>query len=376
MYQQRLTFIWLVFFTVIIVLNLIPSVNNFEGELIANNFSFTSVESTKRQKFLADTPFKSITISGLSEEIFTGDFKSNSDPAINQVKELKIEKLKQAHNQPKITIKNLDPDRKNNPVLSQIEIYKNTRISDLNYDASRNLISFCLQENRSSDDQCFLNLDSAKPRDKIAKLDIYLDAEIFDVTLEGYEITNPKLINNASSSNREFNWIPESGYRERSYEITHPMQITIEIPKPQIKSKNTDTDDINPLIQKSILIKEANFAYKQDAEDQFLTSSIIQGKIRMAEQDIKIESSQFFKTEGGEGVQGIYNIKTDLQGFKFLIAGNASSILSGLNYQSPIYNTRANFWANFLSKEVIIAITAFCAGMISNLLMGLFNKIT
>ncbi|MGK7956473.1 MAG: hypothetical protein AB4063_14675 [Crocosphaera sp.] len=197
---------------------------------------------------------------------------------------------------------------------------------------------------------------------KIADIEIELGNQPFDVTLQGYEIQQPKVPNQTSSMQLE--WTAKSGNKTLDFEVTHPLFIELEL-------NEDETKDNDILLQRILSVTDTKLSHQEKKD---YVTNIIKGNVRMVDQKLNIESSQFLQFQGGRGIERLYNMSLTAEGIKVLFNGTARKVLSGLNFNSPGYHIRGEFLANFMSKEQRIATIAFLIGIFSNLLVELIKE--
>ena len=110
--------------------------------------------------------------------------------------------------------------------------------------------------------------------------------------------------------------------------------------------------------------------------DEFEMSTILQGKIRMAEQELEIKPNQFLIT-GKPGIQLLRYLQIQSkppQGLLVRFSGNSESIEAGLDPKFIVDSIRPSFLAKYLSKDAITVLLSFCAAVAGALLPLLFAK--
>ena len=134
----------------------------------------------------------------------------------------------------------------------------------------------------------------------------------------------------------------------------------------ELELNEDETKDNDILLQRILSVTDTRL-FHQEQKDY--VTNIIKGSVRMTDQKLNIEPSQFLQFQGGKGIERLYNISLTSQGIKVLFNGTARKVLSGLNFDSPGYNIRGEFLAKFMSKEQRIAIIGFLIAIVSTLLI-------
>ncbi len=344
--------------TILIFLTSFSALNYFEGELIANQLTFVL---DKKQDFIQEIDalnLRKISFWGLPELELSGkNFKHQNITEFNQTKGIKLKQDKNLNIDPKLEIKLSNKDQENDLKLLLLELAESIAVNCLKYDNSRNLIEFYIDFEISN--SCFFqtNFDDSK---KIADIEIKLGDQAFDLAWQGYTTQQPKLRNETNSTALE--WTPKSGNNTLNFEVFYPLFIELEL-------KEATNNEI--ILQRILSVIDTQL-YHEEEEDY--VTNIIKGNVRMADQDLNIEPSQFLQFQGGQGIERLYNMSLTSEGIKVLFDGTARKVLSGLNFKSPGYYIRGEFLANFMSKEQRIAIIPFLIGIVSALLVELIKE--
>ena len=331
------------------------ALNYFEGEVITNQLTFVLDEKKNFLKGLDDLNLRKISFWGLPELELSGEkFNYKNFTELNQTKVIKLKKNEGQNITPQLEIKSSNKEQENYLEVLLIELYKSIAVNCLKYDKSRNLIELYLDFDIAKSCYFQTNYNDSK---KIADIEIELGNQPFDVTLQGYEIQQPKLRNQTNSMKLE--WTPKSGNKTLDFEVIHPLFIELEL-------NEDETKDNDILLQRILSVTDTRL-FHQEQKDY--VTNIIKGSVRMTDQKLNIEPSQFLQFQGGKGIERLYNISLTSQGIKVLFNGTARKVLSGLNFDSPGYNIRGEFLAKFMSKEQRIAIIGFLIAIVSTLLI-------
>ncbi|WP_197036143.1 hypothetical protein [Fischerella sp. PCC 9605] len=265
--------------------------------------------------------------------------------------------------------------------LLELRLQQDTKVKELSYisypdkGGKTNVISLSLQPNNSP-----------------VPLQLSLGAQPLQVVIEGYQLPELGLQDSPDQPEPiEFTFQPDI----QVYDLELKQLATLSINLPGSSSDDSETQ----LLGKSIEVKDMQFYTGEkpgaSPRDFFNASTIIQGQIRMAEQDLKIEKNQFLNIEK-PGVQRLIYLnisepqsnqdlefKIDGQtlkvseppkGLEVRLSGRTTGIQVGLDPEIPVASIRANFLANYLSKDVIVGLISFSSAMITAIIIWLFEN--
>jgi hypothetical protein len=368
----------LIFFAGIVLALLLPVANTFEGNLTVKEMSFTSNED--RQLFLQDiSEISQISLASLEENqsfsLVGSNFKFLSHPEINSLPKLEIQ-LVDKNSQ--LIISPEKPDQTSELILEELRLQKNTKVTKLSYNS--------YPYNGSKVNHLELSL---QPDDQPASLHVNLGESPLKVILEGYKIPQLGLEDSQGKVEPlEFTFQPDSP--TLVLPLKNPVNLLINLPEPN--QTNSEQWFRGQIEVKDVKFKKWEQAGTDD-RDSFPISLIMQGSVRMAEQELKIEDQQFL-TIANPGIQRLPYLKIsdsqsspqDLevqidgqtlkvskppQGLDVRVSGKSKEIQVGIDPKLPIASIRGNFWANYLPKDVIIALISFSSAMIVSLLTWL-----
>jgi hypothetical protein len=358
----------------------LPSEHFFEGDLIVEEMSFTYVGED--QKLFLDTirKIKSLNIEGKQIISFTGKFQSQSMPELNQLETLNID-LKD--DKSILLIESSESEIE----LKELRLQANTKIAEMSYDTNRNQLAFSLSNTKQTNANV---------------LKFTLGDQPITISLEGsYQLRNKSglVIASGKQNQLEFNVTPT--YQELMLNLANPVSITLETPK----LKNNEAKQ---WFRGKLEVKEVQFQKLDKTgsslNDDLKISTILDGKIRMAEQEREIKENQFLMAgEPGielirylniipekdssekdiyekEGLKFRINIipekdSSEKKGLEVRISGKSKLIEIGLDEKFPVSRIQASWLDGIFPRDAIIALISFCAASFSYLLYFIIDYI-
>jgi hypothetical protein len=328
----------------------LPSEHFFEGDLIVEEMSFTY--AGKDQKLFLDTirKIKSLNIEGKQIISFTGKFESQSMPELNQLETLKIELT---DDKSILLIESSQSEIE----LKELRLQPNTKVAELSYDIIRNNLDFSLSNTEKTNNVLKLTLGD----------------QPITINLEGsYQLRNKSglIIASGKQNQLEFNVTPN--YQELMLNLANPVSITLETPT--IKNNEAKEWFRGKLEVKDVQFQELNKT--GNPNDDLQISTIIGGKIRMAEQEREIKENQFLTAkEPGIKLIRYLNIIPEKSGLEVRISGKSKLIEIGLDKEFPVSRIQASWLDGILPRDAIIALISFCAASFSYLLYFILDNI-
>lgn len=346
-------------FSAIALAGIIPSDQNFEGNLIVRQMNFTYAGDRANNLFLNEIyGINQITATGVQTLTLDGKFESTSEPKLNNLNKLTIEFPTETS---QWTIASLNFNELSQLKLLELRLPYNTKVSGLNHNFYPNReIPF---------NELSLSLKPPIQANQSTNHSLHLDlGEIaIKVTLERYKL--PDLGLEASSDNPNplvFTFTPS--IKQIGLLLTHPMSFYISLPDPK-------KVDFSRWFWGNLIVKDVEFYERVrtgvDVKDEFLKSTILEGKIRMGEQELKIEPEQFLIFPSKDpGIQLLRNLQIQprMPHIQIRISGKTKRIQVGLDKNFPVSSIQASYLARFLPKDAVIAIVSFCVAMIPWLL--------
>ncbi|MCM0591855.1 MAG: hypothetical protein KA716_17215 [Gloeotrichia echinulata DEX184] len=342
------------FFSLIAI---IPSTHNFEGNLIVEEMSFI-YNDQQPQLFLSSIrQISNLESEGIQTMTFTGKFQSESLPQLNELNRLTIDGI---DSRSQLII---SPVKKTSEIdLTELRLQPNTKVLGLSYDFYRQRLGFSLQPETSK---------NVKNKPNILRLN--LGNEPVKVTLVGYKLPGVNLPNNsAQQTPREFIFTPNN--QEVKLEIW--QNSSIYLTTATVPSNNDDQ-----WFRGQIKTKDVQFEHLDrnvNIRDDLAISTIIEGKIRMVEQEREIKTNQFIMGKQPDIPLNIELIRqlqiVPKKGLEVRIAGRTEEIKIGLDKNYPVSSIQGSWLDGILPRDAIIALFSFGAATIIYLLSFLVDK--
>lgn len=339
--------------------------HTFEGNLLVQEMSFTYAGTQEKLFINTINDIKNLELSGKQNITFSGDFTKNLDSKLKQLKQITIN-LHSANS--KVIITPLDSKKSSEIQLLELRLQPNTE-SQLGYN-SVGILSLCLQSQDQTDSLC---LDNNKPTISLSKilgtLQLELGTQPLKVSLENYII--PQLQKKDSPENPVlFDFIFTPAVSQMEFSLTPPTSLYVSLPK-------LSEADQSEWLRGNLKVKNVKFSRLDqtgDIQDKFDISTIVNGKIRMAEQDLEVKPNQFLMI-GEPGIELIryFQIKSKpTPGLEVRFSGKSKEIGVGLDPKFIVDSIRPNFLTKYLSKDAITVLLSFCAAVAGSLLSLLF----
>jgi hypothetical protein len=332
-----------------------PGSHNFEGNIIASEMSF--VYNGSQPKVLIEN------ISGIDEFenqgrqtlTFTGKFESKYLPDLDRLKSLTIQL---PSNRSTWTISPSDP-QKNELRLDSLRIQPDTKLVAVNYDFLRQLLSFDLKPTKNSP----------------STLKIGLGTQPIKVNIENYQLPS---FNTPSQTDRgeslEFIVTPDNSEFNLTIDSNTKFDISLAKP-PQLDMIQWFRSDIYARDVKFVRIDRNG-----DIRDDVAVSTIVEGKIRMVEQERELRANQFLLGEYRDrpfdlNIQRIRHLQiTPKKGIEARFSGRAKQINIGLDPDFPVSKIQGSWLDSFFPRDVILAIFSFAAAIMASVLTLLFGN--
>ena len=343
----------LVTFSIISLAALVPGVHVFEGNLIVEEMSFTYA-SEQPQLFLQSIRhISNLETQGIQTLTFTGKFTSPSAPQLNQLNTLKIELTDSTS---KLIITPINSPKNSEIDINELRLQPNTKVMGLSYDSYRQRLAFSLQPQPTPE---------LGNRGNIFK--IYLGEQPLKITLEGYKLPGVKLPKNLDEqAPLEFDVNPDN--KQLNLKISQENTIYLTTSKPP-------EDNQQQWFHGKIATKDVKFQRllrSGDIRDDLAISTIIEGKVRMAEQEREIKKNQFLMSEKPDVPLNIELIRhlqvVPKKGLEVRFAGKTQQLKIGLDQDFPVSTIQGSRLDGILPRDAIIAIFSFAAGTITSLL--------
>lgn len=346
----------LLFFSVIICAAILPANHIFEGNAIVQEMTFTYNGQEPKLFIQNIRGIKEIENEGIQTLTFTGNFQSQTLPALNKLDSLKIQ-LKDHNSRWIITSAN--PKATSTIELNKLQLEQGTKVSNLSYDFKRQQLAFDLQPN---------------PKINPNTLELYLGEEPLKVILEGYQLPELKLPNQLDEqAPLEFTVNPNN--KELLLSIQQNTNIYLTLNKPL-------KDDIQQWFRGKIETKDVKFLYidrnAKDSREDLYISTIVEGKIRMIGKEQEIKQNQFLMGEDPKKPLNIQRIRhlqiIPNKGIEARFSGRTKQIQIGLDPDFPVSKIQGSWLDGVLPRDAIIALFSFGAATVGNLLSWLFSN--
>jgi hypothetical protein len=354
------------------IATIVPGNHNFEGNIIASELSF--VYNGKQPKVLIENiaGIRSLKNQGRQVLTFTGKFESKSLPKLSQLKSLAIQL---PSSQSSWTISPSDPKKDSELRLGSLRIQPDTQLIALNYDFYSQLLFFDLRPTKNSP----------------STLNIRLGTQPIKVNIENYQIPSLNLPSQTDDGKPlEFIVTPDNS--EFNLAIASSTKFDISLAKaPQFDKVQWFKSDIHTKDVKFVRIDRSG-----DIRDDVAVSTIVEGKIRMVEQEREIKANQFLLGEDknrslgedknrslGEdknrsldiNIQRIRHLQiAPKKGIEARFSGRAKQINIGLDPDFPVSKIQGSWLEGFLPRDVILAIFSFAAAVVASLLTVMFSN--
>ncbi|WP_375496209.1 hypothetical protein [uncultured Nostoc sp.] len=358
--KSFLVLLLLLFLTILTFAAIVPVTHTFEGNIIAQEMSFTYQDKESNPFLQNIRDIKQLENEGSQTLTFTGNFQSAAWPELNKLDSLKIQ-LKNSKS--RWIIAPVDP-KSSTITLHELRLQPNAQVAELSYDFFRNQLAFSLKINAKFEQKSQPN-----------KLDLYLGEQPMKVILEDYELIDVKLPNQPDKETPlEFSVKPNN--RQFNLEIAQNTKVVITLAKPP-------KYESEQWFQEEMKTKDVQFIHKvrsvKNPEEDFKEiSTIVEGKIRMAEQERDIKQNQFLMGENSQTPLNIEKIRhleiVPKKGIEGRFSGKTKQIQIGLDQDFPVSRIQGSWLDGVLPRDAIIALFSFGAATIANLLSWLFSN--
>ncbi|MGJ5634448.1 hypothetical protein [Nostoc sp. CALU 1950] len=343
----------------------------FEGNLITERISFIYTDNQNNKLFINSiSKIKRIELQSQQALTLNGKFSSTSEPKLNQLQQISIN-LTDAKS--KLIIEPSDPKKQSEIELTDLRIQPNTEINQLTYNSYEDILSFCLDKGNNPENLCLQtdtnSIDVAKSSQikatKLGELSLEIGSQPLKINLEGCSIAELGKKDTPENPNPiEFIFTPQSS--QFAFNLTPPTTLYINLPKvtPEASSQ---------WLRGNLEVENVRFTHSDrtgNVEDDFEISSILGGKVRMAEQELELKPNQFFIT-GNPGIKLVTKMQVrsqSPQGLQVRFSGRSEGIEIGLDPNFIVDSIRPSFLAKYLTKDAISVLLSFCGGVVGALL--------
>ena len=335
---------------------LLPGTHVFEGNVIVEEMSFTYTQQQPKLFLQSIRNISKLQINKLNSEgiqtlTLTGKFTSTSLPQLNELNTLKIE-LTDSNS--KLIITPFNSKVTSEIDLNELRIQPNTKVRGLSYDSYRRRLAFSLEPT------------TAKLGNQGNSAKIYLGEKPLNISLEGYKLPDIKLAKNRDKqAPLEFKFNPD--IKQLNLKISQPNTIYLTRNKPR---EDNDEKWFSGRIA-SKYVKFQRLERSGDIRDDLAISTIIEGKVRMADKEQEIKQNQFLmsgKPDVPLNIELIRHLQITKKGLEVRFAGKTQQIKIGLDQDFPVSTIQGSRLDGILPRDATIAIFSFAAGTITSLL--------
>ena len=353
-----LVIILLAFLCIITIAAIAPGNHTFEGNLIFQEMSFTYNEPQPKVFLRNIKNIQELEKEGIQTLTFTGSFESQL-PEINKSNSLEIQLPEEKS---KIIISPANSQTESDIKLEKLQLQPQTRITKLHYDFERQGLAFSLVPNSENHPN---------------SLEISLGQKPVKVTVAGYKIPSLNLPKSPDNQ-EELEFIVTPDNPGLNLKIQKDTNLYLTLSKPPKKS------ELNRWFKGKIQTKNVKFTQLlkdgNDPKNDLEISTIIEGKIRMVEQDRDIKENQFLMGENSDkplNIQVINNMQIipEKKGIEARFSGKTKKIQIGLDQDFPVSSIQGSWLDGVLPRDAIIALFSFGAATVANLLSWLFANI-
>jgi len=358
--QQKSSFLVIILLVVLCIITIaaiVPGTHTFEGNLIFKEMRFI-YDDNQPKLFLENIKnIKELETKGKQTLTFTGSFQSQSSPEINKENSLPIQLT---DSKSKIIITPANSKTESEISLKELRLQPQTRIDKLNYDFYRQGLAFSVVPNSPNHPNI---------------LEIYLGKQPIKVIVEGYKIPSLKLPK-SQDDKAQLEFIVNPDNKEFTFKIQENTNIYLTLSKPPKKYES------EKWFRGKIKTKDVKFTRAErngNLRDELEISTIVEGKIRMAEQDREIKENQFLMGEDTNkplNIQLIRNLQiiSEKKGIEVRFSGKTKQIQIGLDQDFPVSSIQGSWLDGVLPRDAIIALFSFGAATVANLLSWLFSN--
>ncbi|WGV27871.1 hypothetical protein [Halotia branconii] len=335
------------------VVALLPGTHIFEGNLVVEEMSFTYNGQQPKLFLQSIRQIKSLETEGIQTLTLTGKFESQAFPQLNKIKSLKINLIDK---QSKLIITPANLQTASEIDLNELRLQQNTKVKGLHYDFYRQRLAFSL-----------IPQSTPKLVNQTNILKFYLGEQPLKISLEGHKLSDIKLPElQDSQTPLEFTFNPDN----KEFNLNISQDNTI-----YLTASNLPEYSDEQWFQSKIVTKDVIFQRLErsgDIRDDLAISTIIEGKVRMAEQEREITQNQFLMAEKPNmplNIELIRHIQiVPKKGLEVRFAGKTQEIKIGLDKDFPVSSIKGSRLDSFLPRDAVIALFSFAAGTITSLL--------
>ncbi|MGC9528850.1 MAG: hypothetical protein ACP5D7_25255 [Limnospira sp.] len=336
---------------ILVIFRIIPSANVFEGNIIAESVSFTYTGTSNKLFLNSIRNLKRIELEGIQKNLnLSGSFQTEN---LSKFDNLDIQ-LNYPHS--KLIIEPSNPDGFSQLEVNAVRLPQNTQVDNLTYYPDPN--------------QLLLTLTPPEEENPEIIVQLSLGQDPLKITLEGYSL--PQLNQPEDEFNfLEFVWTP--GSSELNLSPSSRTLFYLDLP-------DLETSNYQEWLWGDLTVSDVRFSrfLKTDnTQDVLELSTILEGKVRMVNQDLNLEKRQFLtfkKTPNITRFPRLQIHRDTPKGLEVRIHGQASKIEAGIDPKLSVSQIRASILDRWLSPEVINFLLTFCAVVIGYLIPWIFTS--
>ena len=347
-------FLLLLFSLLILGFKIVPWAHVFEGNIIAESVSFTYAGPSQKLFINSIRNLQRLELEGVQNLHLLGLFEGED---LSGIDNLDI-RLKYPHS--KLIITSSNPDGFSQLELSYLRLQPQTEVRNFIYDTDRNQLIFTLippsEENSEENSKTVIQLS--------------LGQDPLNISLEGYDL--PQLNQPEEEYNfREFVWTPYT--TELNLSPSSQTELYLDLP-------NLETSNYQQWLWGNLTVNQVRFSRlltTDKTQDNIELSTILQGKVRMVNQDLNLEKRQFLIFNKTPNIQSFPRLQIhpdDPQGLQVRIHGQASKIAAGIDPQLSVSQIHASLLDLWLLPEIVNLLLTVAAVVIGYVIPWLFTN--
>jgi hypothetical protein len=351
----------------------------FEANIVAEEVQFTIAQKDDQVLLHDLDSVKNLSLEGIQTFNLSGGFSSKSLPQLNQQGSLTIELS----------------DRDSRWMLQAPEL-KTSSLSliDLIVSPQTRVKRFRLASSKQAEKTEYaLRFDILPRAGKINSLQLDLGDQPLKIIISGRHTirVGGKKISLSNSQSTEIDFIASP--QNFKLPVNSETSMSVGLPKP-------DKDNLERWIGKSLHVEDVSFVRSNNSgaspNDSFEESTILQGQIRIAEKELKIQPHQFLTWQpikpGGKIITGLQatfsdssdssgdkktsskNESSEPKGLEVRLSGEARRLEVGLDKNFPVANLQAGMLNGRLPNDVLTVLISAFVAIITSMLPWLLEK--
>jgi hypothetical protein len=368
---------WLILFTVAVIL-IFPSPQHFEAVIAAEEISFTTAPDTN-QIFIGEIEsVRKFTMEGSQSINLSGKFSSKNISSLENVSELRID-LVSSESQWSISPVN---ESSSDLTLSELRVVDQVDIDRLR-----------LVPSESNSSLRFELTPKPKRHSTESLLQMASGTQPLKILLSGpYNLQSPSAKIVMGNQPMEIDFTPS--LQNIKIPIVNKTIFSLDLPKP-------NKDNPPKWIRKNLKTQNVRFSRLNEEgstpDDSFEESTILQGQIRIAEKELKLQSGQFLSWKPNHlGIQSILRIQASFlekkeedsgekkedskskdpepNGLEIRCSGEASRLDVGLDKDFPVANLQAGLLSGRLPSDTVTVIISAIVATLTSFVPWLLDR--